>query len=449
MASLADLVKTAVAHNGSDKHLDDQSPEASSAGPKPEAQRDAPPIPTDSPDSPPSTDHHDAPNGHTDGEANRESDADAANVNANGTQAPDAQPSKSTVKDASKHVAFQRTPLGSPRLPTLDTPSGRTGPPRSFSYNFPSPRPRQPSDASPSRDMPGSEQVDGLLRPSLARQTSSEYRGALEYSDPEQREKEREAAERKERHRQTRLAYEESWNPLKWLGGIAEMSSPKDEKPPRGISPLSEKDPAGEQPEPADDHAEDTDHDAHGDETQRPQSKPTDSDGQSRRRKAARAQSLPHMSQDDTRPDGKTPVTPKWNRLRSLIPTIAHHGKEQARAGQTAVQGGVVNITDELITGGLSTLMLRLWIERDEHDLRRVPFLFHRLRIRISDSLHPLSGHKAVFRIECEYANGAMRWVIYRQLRDFISLHTHYRFANVYNRNIDAMPEFPRTSKPS
>jgi phospholipase D1/2 len=57
-----------------------------------------------------------------------------------------------------------------------------------------------------------------------------------------------------------------------------------------------------------------------------------------------------------------------------------------------------------------------------------------------------MHGRKSVFRIECEYANGAARWVIYRQLRDFISLHTHYTFSNAYNRNIEAMPEFPRTS---
>jgi phospholipase D1/2 len=114
--------------------------------------------------------------------------------------------------------------------------------------------------------------------------------------------------------------------------------------------------------------------------------------------------------------------------------------------GQVAITPQNVNIADELMVGGLSALMLRLWFERDEKDHRRVPILFHRLRIRISDSLHPMHGHKSVFRIECEYANGAARWVIYRQLRDFISLHTHYTFSNAYNRNIETMPEFPRTS---
>ena len=36
--------------------------------------------------------------------------------------------------------------------------------------------------------------------------------------------------------------------------------------------------------------------------------------------------------------------------------------------------------------------------------------------------------------------------MLYRQLRDFVSLHTHYRVSNAYNRNIEAMPDFPITS---
>jgi phospholipase D1/2 len=135
----------------------------------------------------------------------------------------------------------------------------------------------------------------------------------------------------------------------------------------------------------------------------------------------------------------------KWGRLRALIPNIVH--RSPITPGPSAVTSHSVNITDELITGGLSTLMLRLWFERDEKDLRRIPVLFHRLRIRVSDSLHPLHGQRSVFRIECEYANGAARWVIYRQLRDFLSLHAHYALSNAFNRNVDKLPEFPRTSK--
>ncbi|KAG5220916.1 Phospholipase [Salix suchowensis] len=85
---------------------------------------------------------------------------------------------------------------------------------------------------------------------------------------------------------------------------------------------------------------------------------------------------------------------------------------------------------------------VRLWFERDEKDHRRVPVLLHRLRIRVSDSLHPLHGNKSVYRIECEYANGAARWVVHRRLQDFISLHYHYAFSNAYNRNVENLPSF-------
>ncbi|KAI0771162.1 phospholipase D [Trametes elegans] len=148
---------------------------------------------------------------------------------------------------------------------------------------------------------------------------------------------------------------------------------------------------------------------------------------------------MPHMTGDAR--------SPKWGRLRSLIPHIAGQAKAQA-ATPSAVVSPNVNITDELITGGLATLMLRMWFERDEKGHRRVPALFHRLRIRVSDSLHPLHGNKAVFRIECEYANGAVRWVVYRQLREFLSLHGHYTLSNAYNRNIETLPEFPLTTLP-
>lgn len=135
----------------------------------------------------------------------------------------------------------------------------------------------------------------------------------------------------------------------------------------------------------------------------------------------------------------------KWAKLRSLLPHIVYHN-QSILPGPSVITSHAVNITDELITGGLSTLMLRLWLERDEKGRRRVPVLLHRLRIRVSDSIHPLQQQKSVFRIECEYANGAARWVIYRELRDFVSLHAHYTVSNVYNRIKEKLPEFPMTS---
>lgn len=139
---------------------------------------------------------------------------------------------------------------------------------------------------------------------------------------------------------------------------------------------------------------------------------------------------------------GPTMGRAKWARLRSFLPQIVHR-KENILPGSSVVTSNSVNVIDELITGGLSTLMLKLWFELDEKSHRRIPVFLHRLRIRISDSLHPMHGHKSVFRIECEYANGVARWVVYRQLWDFWSLHTHYAVSNVYNRNVDKLPDFP------
>ncbi|KAG9118708.1 Phospholipase D1, partial [Ceratobasidium sp. 392] len=138
----------------------------------------------------------------------------------------------------------------------------------------------------------------------------------------------------------------------------------------------------------------------------------------------------------------------KWAILK---PKIKTHVAQQHQQQQQPASGVAANVTvtDELLMGGLGVLLLQMFFERDDQDRRRVPILLHHLKIRVSDSINPLNGRHAVFRIECEYANGAARWVIYRQLRDFISLHGHYRVASVYlTRDQVLLPEFPKTSLP-
>lgn len=387
----------------------------------------------------------------------------------------------------SGHDEFPR--LGSPH----DSPSTRTGPPRSFSYSFSKApmTPRQAIRASIANDdiiedtlqefggtLPDGE-VETAERPPMNAKLRSEFRGALEYNDPEQREKEREAAERREKkHASASKPNEELWtSPLRWLTAESTHDSPHADNGEGWSSYFEFLKPVikGKEREKTDDsipenaEGEREEGAAKAEEgmpVEHKQMKTTDEgpapttststpqmpSGDKKRNRLVRAQSLPHMKRSDTR-QGSNPAkvgAPRWNRLRSLIPTLAAQGQRSdpySREGQQAIQSYNVNITDELITGGLAALMLKLWFERDEKGLRRIPVLLHRLRIRISDSLHPLKGNKAVFRIECEYASGAARWVIYRTLKDFVSLHTHYRLSNTFNRNVDALPEFPRTSK--
>ncbi|KAF6757522.1 hypothetical protein DFP72DRAFT_758222, partial [Ephemerocybe angulata] len=147
----------------------------------------------------------------------------------------------------------------------------------------------------------------------------------------------------------------------------------------------------------------------------------------------------------------------KWARLRALLPQITHEAGAQSPLNTPSAPGfavsPAVNVVDELITGGLATLMPKLWFDRAEKGQRRIPVLLHRLRLRITDSLHPLHKSRSVFRIECEYANGAARWVVYRELRDFVSLHSHYTISQAshgahHGHGREKLPDFPATSIP-
>ena len=329
---------------------------------------------------------------------------------------------------------------------THTTPSERTGPPRSISFSsLPNSRVVSRSNSRTDGAHPLAEttpivagpstqpnHTHNLRSPELGR-TESQFRDALEYDDPDQREREREYFERVERRKLRDSRFEE-WNPIKWLTD-SPRDTPKEEHAHFDLGVGLEGEREGNDRRPKLTHPL----------TAQPGGPPLQ-----RKRNTQRSTSLPpEPKRQDSKDKERRISAPKWGRLRSLLPTVVtqSHSQTSQAGGSSALAQNSVNITDELITGGLAALMLKLWFERDEKGHRRVPILLHRLRIRISDSLHPLDGNKAVFRIECEYANGAARWVIYRQLREFLSLHTHYTFSNAYNRNIGALPEFPKTSK--
>lgn len=117
-------------------------------------------------------------------------------------------------------------------------------------------------------------------------------------------------------------------------------------------------------------------------------------------------------------------------------------------------------MTNEMLFGTLSVMILKTWLDRDEEGHRAVPVLLGNLRFRIGDSLQirlgKTGGIKEMFKIECEYGDGAIKWVIYRELRDFVSLHLHYKTYNFGSRvaNLGShtrrvvIPEFPRNTLP-
>ena len=62
-----------------------------------------------------------------------------------------------------------------------------------------------------------------------------------------------------------------------------------------------------------------------------------------------------------------------------------------------------------------------------------------------NSSVYPFHSTHALFRIELEYGDSLLKWVIYREMRDFVNLHTHYKLYNVIsqNTNIKNLPTFP------
>lgn len=341
----------------------------------------------------------------------------------------DAMPSRSRSNGHVSPQAFMLpSPTGvSPGLPGLslpDTPSARTGPPRSLSYHFtPAYSPAMSQMMIPRYDDPDSADIyesDGAGIPSHPDpHRFASFRGPLELhnSDSEERIRGRNGV-----NRDKRKTMSDSWTPFRRLQEPSAKSKGKEKEKP----PIDERAPL-QQDDGREKQAHDQQHTVTGKE-----------------HIASEQLEGPETLAPEC---GKKQSSDRWAKVRLLMAPMVHHTPSSPEPTHSVVSPEV-NVTDELITGCLSAIMLKLWLERDEKGHRRIPVLLHRVRLRISDSLHPLHSQKAVFRIECEYANGAIRWVIYRQLRDFVSLHTHYKVSNTFSGNKDTLPEFPLTSFP-
>lgn len=186
-------------------------------------------------------------------------------------------------------------------------------------------------------------------------------------------------------------------------------------------------------------------------------------------------------SRSNSQEEVKETAQQGWSLLRSkVLPS-----RNQSEAGPAPGPGKVsatasttitsVPITTELLAGQLPVMMLKTWLDRDEDGRKAVPVLLGNMRFRVGDSVGLREGSatgREMFKVECEYGDGAVKWVgllslllklcsqltqqvIYRELRDFLSLHAHYRAANFGtsvgglrgSRKVD-IPDFPRISIP-
>ncbi|GAA5906624.1 hypothetical protein JCM6882_008077 [Rhodosporidiobolus microsporus] len=133
-----------------------------------------------------------------------------------------------------------------------------------------------------------------------------------------------------------------------------------------------------------------------------------------------------------------------WNVVREKLKGDKAKKKKEAQGASLTGH----ELISELATGVLPLVLVKMAVmDRDEQGEKRIPILLNYLKLRITDSVYPFHDKHAIFRIELEYGDSAVKWVIYRELKDFVNLHAHYRVANL-RQGIDKFPTFPKTSLP-
>ncbi|KAF8244496.1 phospholipase D [Wilcoxina mikolae CBS 423.85] len=144
----------------------------------------------------------------------------------------------------------------------------------------------------------------------------------------------------------------------------------------------------------------------------------------------------------------------KWNRLKANIRMIGKKQKEESKIDKEKS----AELVAELSAATPAAVILASMFQRDEHGHRRIPILLEQLKVQITDSKHSQKGggrSQTTFRLELEYGSGLtrMKWVIHREYRDFINLHSRYKLANISDttfsgRGDHKLPKFPRSTIP-
>ena len=132
----------------------------------------------------------------------------------------------------------------------------------------------------------------------------------------------------------------------------------------------------------------------------RPRRQSTAANGDTTQHGADDGDAAPQSEEDvhqPSRPISTRLASRRWAMIKNRF---APGHANAATAGASSAVPHDINISHELLTGGLATLMLKMHFERDEHGRRRVPVFLHHLKIRVSDSVHPISGTHTAFRIE-------------------------------------------------
>lgn len=122
----------------------------------------------------------------------------------------------------------------------------------------------------------------------------------------------------------------------------------------------------------------------------------------------------------------------RWSSLRARVLPSRNQssgGPSPSASKVTALSATViasVPITTELLAGQLPVMILKTWLDRDENGNRAVPVLLGNLRFRVGDSVGLRIGKetgKEMFKVECEYGDGVVKWVSLIKITELIIGH--------------------------
>jgi phospholipase D1/2 len=171
------------------------------------------------------------------------------------------------------------------------------------------------------------------------------------------------------------------------------------------------------------------------------------------RQEPADASETPKISRArQTLERGTTASAQRWKALRNNF-------SRSKKKDRTVDHEKSAELLAELGAGAPAVVMLASMFQRDESGNRKIPILLEQLKVHITDSEHDARDGKdtVTFRIELEYGNGInrMKWVVRRQLRDFVQLHSKYKAHFLKERSLrhsrpneKKMPRFPRSAFP-
>lgn len=141
----------------------------------------------------------------------------------------------------------------------------------------------------------------------------------------------------------------------------------------------------------------------------------THSDGHREDREHRESSDEDHSSQS---PQAREQAQRRWSALRSrVLPKAANGGSAPGPNKVTALSHTAiasVPVTTELLAGQLPVMILKTWLDRDDEGNRAVPVLLGNLRFRVGDSVGLRAGKetgKEMFKVECEYGDGVVKWV--------------------------------------